>query len=40
MKKSFAVTRPVAVGPPADGIFPKEPFVNVMLFCTLAMAVP
>ena len=40
MEKSFAVTRPLAVGPPADGTFSEESFGSVMLFCMFAMAVP
>ena len=41
MKKSFAVTRPLAVGPPADGTSPEEElFANMVLFCKFTRAVP
>ena len=39
-KKYVTVTRPLAAGLPADGIFPEEPFGSVVHFCKFAMAVP
>ena len=39
-KKCVTVTRPLAAGLPADGIFPEEPFGSVVHFCKFAMAVP